>query len=268
MRMAEKLARGFESISPSAKSLLMMKAVAGLPYAREAADRLDPAALEAVMARRGDKAYMTRCAHFERRYREVEELALGSGFSLFLELASGFSFRCLDWSARLALRCWDTDLGGVIEDKRILAESLHSAELARGLLDLRELNALDAEAFGAIALEIEAAVGGASLCVVTEGLLVYLDEEEKRSLCRNVREALVRSNGAWVTGDVYLRRAGVSPVPQDERTRRFRELHGLDEKMFASFAQAEAFFSSCGLAVQARSHGASDYRATWRLVPA
>ena len=154
----------------------------------------------------------------------------------------------------------DSDLPGIVETKAALLQRLHPEPLA-GTLKLRALDALDRDAFG----EAVAELPQGAVAIVQEGLLMYLDDEEKARLAANVRAALLARGGWWITGDVYVRGGSMF---REERTRRFLEEHRVDERKFADWASARAFFEGAGFAVAqalAPSASADRIRETWIL---
>ncbi len=247
--------RDHSSISPSAKSLLLLKAQTTLPYARQAAELLfgvplpdDPSPV-AVLRR----------AHFEHRARSLDEALAQVKATRVLELASGLSFRGLSLAEREGVAYLDTDLPGLAQLKGELLSRLHPERLPSSYR-VRALDALDPVAFRAAVAELP----DGPLAVIHEGLLMYLDDAEKARLAANVREALRERGGQWITADVYVRteRTGVL----DERTREFLEQHRVEEQKFADWQAAEAFFASNGFEVTGRltpTHA----RQTWIMTP-
>ena len=157
----------------------------------------------------------------------------------------------------------DTDLPALASLKAELVAKLHPGPLV-GTLGVRALDALDGEAFRAMIRAIPAG----PIAILHEGLLMYLDEAEKARLAASVRAALRERGGAWVTADIYVRSS--APVFREERTRRFLEEHRVEEKKFADWAAAEAFFRAQGFAVARKVTPAPDpwsVRETWILVP-
>jgi O-methyltransferase involved in polyketide biosynthesis len=257
--------RDFSSISPSAKMLLLVKSQTTLPFAREAAELLWGA--QAVESARANVAVtpgaVKRREHFEARARSVDEALRDLGAKRVLEIAGGLSFRGLAMAARDEVFYLDTDLPAIAAIKSGLVPRLHPAPLA-GKLVVHPLDALDGEAFRAAVSEIPRG----PIAVVHEGLLMYLDDAEKARLATNVREALLERGGAWITADVYRR--SETHLFRDERTKKFLEEHRVEEKKFADFSAAEAFFNQNGFAVTRRlfaSDEPSPTRETWVLLP-
>lgn len=258
-------ARDFSTISPTARALLLAKAQTTIPYAREAAELLFGA--EAVSRARDDAtsnpAIAGRQRHFELRERSIDEALAMRGAMRVLELAAGFSLRGLAMAECEGVVYIDTDLAEIATAKADLVARLHPAPLA-GALHVRALDALDTRAFRAMVDGIPAG----PLAIVHEGLLMYLDDEEKARLAANVREALVARGGAWITADVYVR--GPTRMYRDEQTQSFLDRHNVEENKFASFAAAASFFTAQGFALAAGLRSPADpwpVRETWVFEP-
>jgi O-methyltransferase involved in polyketide biosynthesis len=263
--------RDFSSISPSAKSLLLVKARTSLPFARQAAELLWGA--EVVDAAGSDAAAIPgdglRARHFELRARSldqaIDDLCGAWARPCVLEIAAGLSFRGLAMAAREGVFYADTDLPEIAAIKGELVTRLHPAPLA-GTLRVWSLDALDAGAFRAAVARIPPG----PIAIVHEGLLMYLDEGEKARLAGSVREALLERGGAWITADVYLRTPTHAHVYREERTKRFLEAHRVEEKKFADWSAAEAFFVGHGFTIARRLSPSADPwrgRETWVLSP-
>jgi len=258
-------ARDFSTISPSAHSLLVMRAQTGLPFARPAAELLlgadgVAAEIERLSAIAGAELWMR---HFAERYRSTDALLAESGATRILEIAGGMSFRGLALAQRQAVSYVDTDLPAMIEAKARIVAALAPGPLV-GELRLEPLDALDPGAFAA-AVEL---LPPGDIAIVNEGLLMYLDPDEKRRLASNVRAALAARGGRWITADVYLRGARDPRIGQDDRLRAFLAAHRVEEQKFESLAAAEAFFTETGFVVQRRhARGDDAIRETWVVAP-
>jgi len=262
------MGRDYSSISPSARSLLLVKAQTALPYAREAAAILFGE--EAIEAARRDAATTpgaaVRVRHFEARARSVDAALAAVGATRVLELAAGLSFRGLAMAERPGVFYLDTDLPAVAALKADLVAQLHPAPLA-GTLRVEPLDALDASAFASTVGELPAG----PLAVVQEGLLMYLGADEKACLAASIRQALLARGGAWVTADVYVRNPGGAQPYREERTKEFLAKHRVEENKFESFDAAAAFFAEHGFAVARQVTRRADdpwgVRETWVLLP-
>jgi O-methyltransferase involved in polyketide biosynthesis len=249
----------FSTISPSAKSLLLVKARTSVPYANEAARLLwGDEAVDAKSQTVGD----SRARHFELRARSLDDALRDVGATRILELAAGLSFRGLAMAEREGVHYVDTDLREMVETKSSLISKLHPTPLA-GHLALRVLNALDA---GGLKRAVDELPPG-PVAIVHEGLLMYLDDGEKAQLAASLRDALLDRGGWWITADVYMRSEG--HLFREKRTKEFLEKHRVEEKKFADRTAAQGFFESNGFSIEKKMVPLDDpwpVRETWVLV--
>ena len=238
--------RDYSSISPSALSLLLMKAQSDLPYAKQAAIALwgDTAPSELADALAEENA-RRRLRHFVSRYRSLDRLLAECGCSNVLELAAGLSFRGLELARTTSTFYIDTDLPNIVALKSDLIAKLPALPY-RGSLHVRALNALDAASFEVTVTQFPAG----PIAIANEGLLVYLDAHEKEQLAANVRAALQARGGVWLTADVYIQNPGGSaPNVSYGRSRAFLDQHRVEQNKFADWPAAERFFTAQGFTI-------------------
>lgn len=281
--------RDFNTISPSAKVLLKLKAQTDIPFAKAAAQLIKDEEEMPLFSDHDRRVMFGYLLHFENRYKTIDGLLKDTTATNILELSSGFSFRGLQLCMENEkINYIDTDLPGFITVKKELLDQLKK-ELAitiKGTLDLQPLNALDEEQF----FRLTDNFPPGPVTIVNEGLLVYLDEAEKRQLCNIIHTVLSKRGGCWITGDVYLRRPQETDNPEMEDTpfTAFLKAHNIRDKMFDSYEQAETFFNSCGFTITRKAavdlsqlsalnilrarnipipdlSGAFQYRQSWKL---
>ena len=296
----------YSAISPSAYALLMMKGHTNIPFAREAAALLENANKGQEMFTSdfglGSANYWITVMHFESRYWSIDQLLEDQPYTNLLELSSGFSFRGLALSRRQPVFYIDTDLEAVIAGKQRFVDALTAGagnypgtggptRDASGHYELQPLNVLDPAAFK----KIIARFPPGPIAIVNEGLLVYLDDAEKETLCQNIHDCLLARGGCWITADIYLQRRDTDPIiSQSESSRQWHEQHKIEEKKFNNFEEAASFFHRMGFTLdkearpnydrlsslarlrEAGGTSAIDYlrqpgrgrqHATWRLLP-
>lgn len=222
--------------------------------------------------------YWMRVMHFESRYWSINQLLEDLTATNILEISSGFSFRGLDLSHKKPVFYIDTDLPNIIAGKQRFIDALTAdrspapaappgspartpttppAPDARpGHYELQPLNALDPAAFEAVVNKFPPG----PLTIINEGLMVYLDPTEKAQLCANIRKALLSRPGhaasggpsasRWITADIYIKRAEDDAGMRSNAWRQWSEEHGLEEKKFTSFEEAERFFHSMGFEIE------------------
>jgi len=150
--------RDFSTISPSAFSLLLMKGLTPIPYARQAAELLlasrpnaaAPIATAKATASNPNASnpnapnptapnpqppnpfdtehrpprFWARLLHFENRYWTIDQLMQSLDITNILELSSGFSFRGLALSREKPVYYIDTDLPDLIATKQQFVSAL------------------------------------------------------------------------------------------------------------------------------------------------
>ena len=255
----------FNAISPSAKGLLLTKAITTIPFATEAAALIwDADQLKNKIREKVSKESFVWLLHFENRYRTIDSLLTPLAVNNVLEIASGFSFRGLQLCIQSAINYFDTDLPDSIATKQQVVDKLiekHHLETT-GTYRLMPLNALDTAAFNAV---IDQFPPG-PVAIVNEGLLMYLDDAEKRQLCANIHAVLTKRGGCWITGDIYLKKGDRAHAPINQAAAAFLAMHNVEEKKFDSYEAAEAFFSSCGFTIAAKEVVAYDQLSALRFI--
>jgi O-methyltransferase involved in polyketide biosynthesis len=260
----EGVPRDYSTISPSALSLLLMKAQTAIPFAKEAAALVyggsAPSELEETMNGGGATRSLK---HFVKRYRSLDLLLKEAALARVLEIGAGLSFRGLELARTTSVFYVDTDLPSIAELKAELVAKLQPGPLL-GTLLVRPLDALDRQALGAT---VELLPSG-PLAIANEGLLIYLNAEEKARLAQNVRGVLLARGGVWLTADVYIRNPADYPsVFAEPRARKFLDAHRVDENKFTDFAEAERFFTDNGFGIQKKlvPEHSKHVRETWML---
>ncbi len=235
--------RDFSTISPSAKALLLLKGYTPIPFAKQAALLISKPEVYAPDFTRKDAAFWVYAVHFENRYWSIDQLLQGLPVTNILEISSGFSFRGLAAVQQNPVHYVDTDLPEVMEIKKQLV-----AELGADTTNLKmlPLNALDEEQFNR-AINV---LPEGDVAIVNEGLLVYLNEAEKKQLCSIIRNVLEKRGGYWITADIYIKRdTNLDSVQMDSELKSFFEQHRIEDNKFDSFEAAREFFKNEGFIV-------------------
>jgi len=237
--------KDYSSISPSAKSLLLMKGYTNIPYAKETAALLQGPEVFDLSFDEKDFWFWIRVMHFENRYWTIDQLLKQTDAKNILELSSGYSFRGLDLCVKdTSIHYIDTDLSEVVAIKQNLINKLQLDQGIKGNFELLPLNALDESDFNSVVSRFE----DGPLTIVNEGLLMYLGIEEKRRLCKIIHSTLAKRGGCWITADIYTKRTSEirATLPQSKSETAFFEKHNIEENKFENYETAEAFFRSEG----------------------
>jgi O-methyltransferase involved in polyketide biosynthesis len=280
--------RDYSSISPSARQLLLLKGFTKIPFVKEAAQLMLAPKEYIANLDNMDFPFKARLMHFEWRYRSMDQLLDGLPVKNVLELSSGFSFRGLDLIQHKDVFYIDTDLPEVIDTKKNFVEGLTSSNFRPvGKLEILPLNALDETQWQ----ETIRLFPPGPVAILTEGLLMYLNPQEKLKLCGIIHRVLQERGGYWIVADIYVRKEiDLRNVMVTEALQSFYQAHRIEENKFESFDIAEKLLNSQGLVIDKVADGdysnldslkpfleaasaeqmnilknASQVRATWRL---
>ena len=247
--------RNFDSISPSAKTLLLMKGLTSIAFARQAAELIVHPEPYIPDYENKDFTFWARVAHFESRYQSVDQLLADVPIKNVLELSSGFSFRGLAAVKEKDIHYIDTDLPALIEKKKEMIAALQGGSFsAKGNLEVLPLNALDEKSF----MEIVDRFEDGEIIIVNEGLLVYLNTEEKSKLCSIIHKVLEQRGGYWITADIYIKqKTADNNLRMKDQLQEFLDKHHVEENKFDSIEDAEDFFKKAGFVID--KEAAPDY---------
>jgi len=238
--------RNYNTISPSAEMLLMTKGHTNIPFAKEAAELyVHPGKYNLDLSDK-DFTFWARLAHFENRYWSIDQLLSELNAKNILEISSGFSFRGLKAVEENNVHYIDTDLPDIVDVKRKLLAQLQKEIKTKGRLETLPLNALDEKQFAQITNHFSQG----EIVIVNEGLLMYLNTEEKEKLCNIIRSVLKQRGGYWITADIYIKKElDKNLFKIDEKMIEFAKQHNIAENRFENLEAAAAFFRSMGFVV-------------------
>ena len=237
--------KDYSSISPSAKSLLLLKGYTNIPYAKHTAALMKGPEVFDLSFDDKDFWFWIRVMHFENRYWSINRLLQQTDSTNILELSSGYSFRGLDLcNKNERIHYIDTDLPAVVKLKQDMIFRLHLDKEIKGKFELLPLNAMDEHALNAIVQRFDSG----AFTIVNEGLLMYLNVEEKKRLCKTIHNVLLQKGGYWITADVYVKRPKNlrANLPQSKSEAAFFEQHNIEENKFESYDNAKLFFEEQG----------------------
>jgi hypothetical protein len=259
--------RNFNTISPSAKTLLLLKSATKIPFAKEAVhvvfteEERKPQDVDSGSR----KAFFGRLLHFENRYWSIDHLMRDTGIKNIMEISSGFSFRGLDKVLHEDVFYIDTDLPDLIDDKKEILIELLQGKKPKGKLITEPLNVLEEDHF----LELVNQFPPGPVCIINEGLLMYLNPEEKGKLAAIIHKVLAERGGCWITADIYIKNADAKPVDYSiigQKFAEFLEAHHVEENKFESLDAAREFFTQAGFTVEKTNKIAYDKLSSLRLL--
>ncbi|MFX1502589.1 MAG: hypothetical protein ACFFDH_16630, partial [Promethearchaeota archaeon] len=249
--MKESIQTAFDSISSSAKSLLLTKALTSISFAKEAAELIwNGNITQFPRENEFTTKLILRLIHFETRYQSIDAALSELNIKNILEFSSGYSFRGLKLCKNPEILFIDTDLPQLMEKKELLVRELAKkyCSYSTNNLILQALNVLDETAF----IEITEQFPPGPIAIVNEGMLVYLNDKQKLKLCKIIHEILSSRKGYWITADVYIKKDEQSRITTDifdESGKEFLVKHNVEENKFENFQVAEAFFKNNGFKI-------------------
>ncbi|MDO8571396.1 MAG: class I SAM-dependent methyltransferase [bacterium] len=247
--MTTEVKNSHEKVSPTAWGVAAQRAVCDIPFAKEVLDELTK-----VMTSK-EREQMTALSEknqkltpqFEARHKLLNRFLKETGIHQILELAAGVTSRGIDMTQDKKISYVELDLPGIARQKREIVASL----VRQGKIQQPE----NLEIFAGSALDdlSEATAHFDTkkpIAVVHEGLLRYLNFEEKTRVIKNVRKLLQKFGGVYITCDITLR------IFIDERQRMLvSNMVGMDinANAFENVEAAERFFSELGFTIEKHS---------------
>lgn len=199
-------------ISPTAKISAYWRSLSDIPFSREIAESIGAEeSAKQILAEKFSLMAEFYPPMVEARYKAIDSGIKASRTENVLEAACGLSPRGLALAAR-KVKYVGTDLPEILSETSPIITNIASK-----LGDLKEnLNFQPVNVLEKGQLEDAASsFKGKEFNVCNEGLLMYLDMEEKATMAQHVRDILSRSGGSWITTDV---------VPNGARKRIFDSL--------------------------------------------
>jgi O-methyltransferase involved in polyketide biosynthesis len=239
--------RDFTSISPSAKWMLLWKGYTNIPFARKVAELLEYPNKYTPDYKKRDYTFWASTMALEKRYWSIDKLLNDLDIKNILEISSGYSLRSLAYAQKNEVHYIDTDLPEVIATKKELIYCIDKDELdTNAKLEVLPLNVLDKSDFQAI-------VGHFSqgpVVIVNEGLLQYLNREEKEKLCSIIHDILMERGGYWITADIQTKnKESKLDLKFSDEIKDFNNQQNIETNTFETFLEMELFFKEMGFLI-------------------
>ena len=190
--------KDYENISPTAIVTSYPRTFTNIPYEKEIFNYLKSNCNTEVILNK------ELAPEIEARYKLINNLLDKSNIKQVVELASGYSSRGLIYS-KADYNYIEVDLNNVSDTKLKLINNVFG--------DLNENhhlisgNVLKDEVFKNIDNYLNK---NESICIINEGLLRYLNFEEKKIVAKNIYNLLSSHGGVWITSDVTPKKFIVS----------------------------------------------------------
>ena len=255
-------------ISPTAKITAYWRSLTDIPYSKEIAEAVDAErTAKEMLGERIVTMGSLSPSIFEVRYKSINYGLKKSGINNVMELACGLSPRGLEVVSSGGIYV-GTDLPEMYaESSPIILAGARRSEIPTNNLHLQPANVLNKD-------EMENAAShfnGKRFAICNEGLLMYLDKEEKVKMANNVRELLLKSGGCWITADIVFKviRESIATLFDPEAKKVIRpalkkimDQTGRDilANDFADKSEAVKFYTDLGFTIDEFPMYAGDYK--------
>ncbi len=258
--MREKIGskENYEKIGPTAWGVAYMRSLSDIKYAGEIFKELEIKIKPADSAG-ADYLETIRSSRLapqpEARFKLINNLLQGNKTDQILEIAAGLSPRGLSMTEDHSLKYVEVDLPEMARNKRQIVERISSrANLERPNLYIEDGDALDLDSLLSAAEHFEKR----PISIVNEGLMRYLNFEQKAAVARNVHALLEKFGGAWITPDITLKRVIDHEQESEDNRKKVMVLSGIDieNNSFNNEKEAKLFFENLGFKIE--RHGFSE----------
>lgn len=237
---------------PTAWVVAYKRTIANIPYAKEIFNELAPSI---KVANSDEIDYFEHAKEskntpqLEARYKLINKILKDQNPSQILEIAAGLSPRGIQMTQRDSnLKYVEIDLPSVMAEKqKIVANLAEKEKINTKNLVLECGNALNYKSM----FEATKSFKQKPITVVNEGLLRYMNFDQKSIVAKNVHKLLKKFGGIWITPDITLRKIIMSESKGKEY-QRISQLTGIDidANSFKDVTHAKEFFEEHGFSVK------------------
>jgi O-methyltransferase involved in polyketide biosynthesis len=227
-----------EKISITAVMIAKQRVFSDIPYSRQIFEMLGEAPQDF------DSPLIA--PQIEARYKLINKMLIESGVNQVLEIASGLSPRGLELTDDKSVNYTEVDLPGIMAKKRKIVERIGDKDN----LHLEDGNALDISTLEKATKHFDQSK---PIVVINEGLLRYLDFNQKTIVARNIYTLLQQFGGVWITPDITLREVmkaedNVYKGQNDQISSKIGV--NIHENCFENVSEAQKFFEILNFTVE------------------
>ena len=254
-------------ISPTAKITAYWRSLTDIPYSKQIADAVDAETTAREML--GERIVTMGSLSpsiFEVRYKSINYGLRKVGINNVMELACGLSPRGLEIVSNGGTYV-GTDLPEMHSESSPIIETI----ARQAGIPMKDLHSQAANVLSKQDLEKAASYfNGKKFAVCNEGLLMYLDKNEKAKMATNIHELLSISGGCWITTDIVFRviresitalfgpeaKKAIRPALKNIMDQTGRDILAND---FADKSEAETFYGDLGFDIEEFPMCSGDY---------
>jgi O-methyltransferase involved in polyketide biosynthesis len=237
----------FHQISPTAKLIAFMRAMSDIPYSQEIATMCDAEAVAKTYFNGNMEAALKRAPLAELRFKSLSGILPHIGINQVLEIASGLSPRGLILTENPEITFVETDLPGMLAEKQEIVSELLGGK-KRPNYQFVSANALEQGELQSATARFKTA----PIAVIHEGLMPYLNNDEKRKLAAGITGVLNVFSGVWITPDILIKEHHEKRMASSPAQKQIAATTGrnMNDNLFEDFQDAQQFFESVGFRVE------------------
>jgi len=247
----------YDGIIPTGWLTAYGRTFSDIPYAQAVFDELE--ATQGTTGASVEKLAVMKdtnlAPQFEARHKLLNRLIAETGIKQVLEVAAGLSTRGLELSGDADVEYVELDLPAMMANKRKIIATLEHKEavLHRDNLHFEDGSAVELADFLRAAEHFDPTK---PVIIMNEGLLRYLNFDDKTKYADNVKALLKKFGGVWITSDISLPKVIYNEDDvMAERRKRISEITGVNvaDNLFKDEDDAKRFFEDLGFDVESHS---------------
>ncbi len=246
------MAQFYDKIVPTAWIVAYRRKFSDIPFSNEIFNHLNSLREERFGNITDEVLNPKLSPQYEARQKIIDKYILLSNTNQVLELASGFTSRGLYMSANSKVVYVEFDLPKVMEDKIIIANSIIESEgLKCSNLYFESGNALN---YNDLIKSLKH-FKQEPITIINEGLLRYLNFEEKTTVAKNIHKILTNYGGQWITSDITLKKLleVENDVSRQNEQTSYKTGIDIDKNRFEDESHAKSFFQDLGFSIERHS---------------
>ncbi|MFA5796682.1 MAG: class I SAM-dependent methyltransferase [Candidatus Woesearchaeota archaeon] len=241
----------YNSIIPTAWLTAYRRTFTDIPFSREIFERLDKLQKTRGYPITEEMKAAQLSPQMEARYKLVNHLLKEQRAEQILEIAAGFTSRGMELSRNTATYV-EFDLPQVIEEKQRIINKIDHKGFSN--LHLVAGNVLNLNSLIKATTYFDKKK---PLIIINEGLLRYLNFEEKAIVARNIHYILEQFNGTWITPDITLKSVmyneNKNVKTHNTLIQRMTKIN-TDQNRFDTEKEAEQFFKKQGFSIERHNY--------------
>lgn len=241
--------KNYADIIKTAFLMLYPRTLTDIPYSQKILNEVKKLSQDKGWGKNVD-ADAKKAFTFEARYKLINKMLALSGITQVLELAAGFSQRGLIFSQKSNTVYVELDLPQMADMKKEVLNGFtqipHNMHIIGG-------NALRMSDFDKAASFFDSSK---PVAVINEGLLRYLNFEEKEQVALNIKKILKKFGGEWITCDITMKKfleKQSESVPGYDATLLKMSGKDFNSQAFGDENHAKQFFEDLGFDIKMTS---------------